>query len=621
MHAETSRTATGGPNEEFGAAVGGPLIQDRLAFRASAWIQQNSGFVNSLDHVTGATVDTDTNWNRSAVARLALKWKITDVFAITPSFFYQDVYTHNLSWWWLSDGGYPGTATTAPPSGAAGKNKNLDQSAEPDSDHFSLADLSAECQFDEFSVNLIASYFQRSDNRLLDESSNNIGEFTNGATYLGDGQPYTSADHFANSQNNATAELRFSSKAAFPYSWNIGFFSQHAKQTLAVIQVEPNLVNLPNDPAINAANGLSCKPGSCTVGEFFGTPLLPGNIGYINREILRVSEVAAYFNASYRVTKQFNLEAGVRYALSKFDFMQVQTGPWNTHLTSDRTLTAESVNSGQQREHPATPRFSASYDITDDAMVYATAAKGYRIGGANQDLSSVLICGHIGNPHTYKSDSLWSYEFGAKAKLFDSTLRVDAAAFFISWKDIQSVVTVPACGQAYTDNLGTARSVGGEAAIDWTPTKNWLVSANVGYTNARYTQDALYGTSTYLAKNGQSLGVPEWTYALSVKHSRVLSDVLTSYVRGDYQYQGSYQRNGDQGTLGYDSVTHHADAVRNFFIRSGIETGPWDLSLYVQNLFNSQTALYLYRPNSNSTTTRQMDMIPRTIGVSVDYNF
>ena len=76
---------------------------------------------------------------------------------------------------------------------------------------------------------------------------------------------------------------------------------------------------------------------------------------------------------------------------------------------------------------PVTPRATLAWQIDPDSMVYTTAAKGYRIGGANESLAGNVSCqGDLANlgisdvPQTYNSDSVWSYELGSKSRLLNN---------------------------------------------------------------------------------------------------------------------------------------------------------------------------------------------------------
>ena len=46
------------------------------------------------------------------------------------------------------------------------------------------------------------------------------------------------------------------------------------------------------------------------------------------------------------------------------------------------------TSSGSSTDHPVTPKINLSYS-TDGGLLYATVAKGYRIGGANAVLPNI----------------------------------------------------------------------------------------------------------------------------------------------------------------------------------------------------------------------------------------
>jgi hypothetical protein len=64
------------------------------------------------------------------------------------------------------------------------------------------------------------------------------------------------------------------------------------------------------------------------------------------------------------------------------------------------------------------PRYTAKYTYAAEQMLYASAAKGFRIGGTNSYLppicNSSLAALGLTNGQSFQSDSLWSYEVGSK---------------------------------------------------------------------------------------------------------------------------------------------------------------------------------------------------------------
>ena len=147
-----------------------------------------------------------------------------------------------------------------------------------------------------------------------------------------------------------------------------------------------------------------------------------------------------------------------------------------------------------QAQTPITPRFSLSYQYTDKDLLYATAAKGYRPGGSNSpNATANPLCdasfkalGLTCVPSTYDSDSLWSYELGAKDSLFNNRLAFQTSVFYIDWTGIQTNVNLPSCGAFYTANRGKAISQGFDFQVQAILVEGLEVSANVGYTNVYY---------------------------------------------------------------------------------------------------------------------------------------
>ena len=67
-------------------------------------------------------------------------------------------------------------------------------------------------------------------------------------------------------------------------------------------------------------------------------------------------------------------------------------------------------------------------------MAYASAAKGFRLGGINAfptDLCAQSLAALHISPESageYNSDSLWSYELGVKSEFADQRIRLNGAA-------------------------------------------------------------------------------------------------------------------------------------------------------------------------------------------------
>src|SRR3546814_5688228 len=85
--------------------------------------------------------------------------------------------------------------------------------------------------------------------------------------------------------------------------------------------------------------------------------------------------------------------------------------------------------------------------------MYATVAKGYKSGGF--DLGSVQPA--------FKPATLWNYEVGLKAELFDRRLRIAASGFYYDYKNLQ--VALVKQTTIITQNAASARTYGAEIEV------------------------------------------------------------------------------------------------------------------------------------------------------------
>src|SRR5258708_33221889 len=85
-------------------------------------------------------------------------------------------------------------------------------------------------------------------------------------------------------------------------------------------------------------------------------------------------QIAGFGEASFKVVDGLTVTAGIRAQRSTFSFVNRSDGPFNGGLT---------VVPGNESETPVIPKYGVSYQINPDNLVYVTAAKGFRTGGAN----------------------------------------------------------------------------------------------------------------------------------------------------------------------------------------------------------------------------------------------
>nr|WP_310524847.1 TonB-dependent receptor [Polymorphobacter sp.] len=636
---EVSIIEKGSQNYEGGVALGGPIVKDVLGFRLSGWYRRDGGYIDRVDYRTLKTTDANSNKVDTYVIQGALTWALGDSIRATPSIFYQNrkAATNNNFWVGISDR-------------ENGDFLNGTPDRQPDNDRFVLPALKLEWESEAVKVISNTSYYDRKQvvggysgtlynlslfqqltgsaddpegsppiNFNGDDNSENqvVPVGTQFLTATGIDLPqlpgYVAEVFITNKQQNFVQEIRAQSNdpdAAL--QWVVGGFYSNNKQ------VSTERINDPQLPTL-----LPLIFGTSVPDFSLGSDLLANGDSYTNTTNGRDRQFALFADATYAITDTLKASVGLRYAWTKFSFDNTADGPQNL---------GPSDGTGEKSENPFTPKFNIAWQATPDSLYYATASKGYRIGGANPpfpqsacqaDLDALQI---TSVPSSYDSDSVWNYEIGAKNKFFDRRLSVAASAFHLKWNNIQQANYLSSCGFQYTANLGEAKSTGFDIQVQAALTDSLTVDIAAGYTNARYSKTTLTGGagSPSLVTEGNGIpGVAPWTVALGGQYNFTAGG-KQAYVRADYQYAS---RNGrltpgqDPQNATSDTALVNDPATHQVSARAGVTLGAVQVQAFVDNLLNSRPQLALTHQDSNTLLFEAQTLRPRTFGVWVSYRY
>jgi iron complex outermembrane receptor protein len=705
----------GDPSYEGGIAVGGPIVQDKLGFRASVWAREGGGYIDHVSIYDAHEVATNTNNTVQQSLRGALTWAPTERLRITPAYYWSqehgedtDVFWENVpqftvnSGYFTNKGTVNGVAFNFPDKLFQGGNYgpynqfgpyktpvnlyldekgNAREASAPRTTTISLPTLTFDYEFDHMSMKSITSLLHDKATGYSDPGGFSLraavlptstnATFVSVASHTGQdvgtavpggigsaslttpGFPTTYNElHFNQNRRVLTQEIRFASSAnSKPFSWVGGVFYSNS------ITNSHTYTRASEEQLVKFLRGID-------EAWLLGNTNFPdGN--YSARVIhINENEVAAFGEGNYFITDKLKATAGVRWSRDVIKYDQA-TGsavqgapPGFTGTPGAPTIITDpncginpvSCNSatfhpfpnragddpytrfaGSQTASPINPKFGLSYQANDNDLYYVTAAKGYRTGGLNQpttsgncgpDLAALGLTG-IGTPLTYESDSVWSYEGGAKLKLLDNHVQLNSSLFYINWKTPQLSVKLR-CNQTYIINAGEAVSKGADIQAQG----RWFgvtLGVSVSYTNAKYTQDVILPAPAGVAPNvfaqkGEPLGAPKWQYALTAQYDFEVAGQHNAYIRGDYEYSSPYQRGVGPGDVGYDAVISKGAQTHFGNLRAGVNVKRVDLSLFVKNVTNSQDRLF----QSHTAASAQISSStyrPREIGVTATYRY
>ncbi|HLQ09398.1 MAG TPA: TonB-dependent receptor [Steroidobacteraceae bacterium] len=629
--AEFSSTQGGDPSYEAGVAVGGPLVQDKFGARLSVWYRKDGGWIDRIDPVTLATVDEKANHDETVLVRLAGLWAPSEHWSITPSIYYQDRARNDISTYWplYSDPG-------------AHRFVSADPSRRSSPDKFYLPSLKIEGDIGSARLISNTSYFHRQNQTGYEGTLYNLGFYQafvflpptplidgNGVHLPPGATNYRSPSSIDNGQQNITQEIRLqSTDPNARLLWTTGvFFSENRQSYLEQI----------HDPLLNE---LSLALTGAPYTDFFvdanGNPVtfdprFPDD-SYFLKTNAKDEQYAAFGELTYGLTERLKATVGARFSRTKFSFDTLTGGP--------QLFDVPRTGSGNNKENSFTPKVSFQFQADPGDMFYATYAKGFRPGGANNPVPFAACSGDFmafnisGAPETYSSDTVNSYEVGAKNN-FNNRVKLASSIYYIKWNNIQQTVVPPVCQISFIANLGQAAAKGVDFQADVAVTEKLSLELAAGYTEARYSRDSKFnaleqipvvadGDAIVGASSETGGGQPTAPYTVSAGlQYRFSAFSHEAFVRADGEYQGRAKwatAGQDPNSLQFDAANFVLDATTFVSLRGGMSFGSWSVAAFVDNLTDTHKLTdYNFTINDglgDSRLRRDFTFRPRTFGIT-----
>lgn len=649
---EVSFTQGGDPSFESGIAVGGPVIDGKLGVRGTVWYRRDGGWIDRVDPTADnpqtAVVDRNANHADNVMIRLAALWAPSDNWTVTPSIYYQNRNIHDASNYW---------PLYSNPSDNSFVSGNPTQRPEPDK--FYLPALKIQGDFGAFQLISNTSYFHRTNTTGYDGTLYNLGFYQTFGVQDGVGYPlldstgvhlpaeianYRSPATVDNDQQNFTQEIRLQSNdPAAKLLWTAGvFFSSNRQQYLEQIH-DPQLEAF--SEAIFGVPYTDIYSYDDGTGNFIPVPFDPRypTDSYFLSTHARDKQYAAFGEATYAVTDQLKVTLGARFSRTEFSFDSETGGP--------QLFAPNQTSNPGSKENSFTPKVNIAYQMDPNNLFYATYAKGFRPGGGNNPLPQAACAqdfatfGIDKSPDSYRSDSVHSYEIGAKNN-FNNRIRIATSLYYIKWNNIQQTVVPPVCQISFITNLGKATAKGADLQAQVAVTDALSAELTAGYTDARFTQDSAFATSPNLppdqipapvVRSGNAIvgesGQPGAPFTLSIgAEYKFAMFEHQSFVRMDFEYQGRnhwLSPRQDPGTAQFSSYNYTLSATKFMSARAGMAIGGWSVEPFVDNLLNTHTVVnydFTIDPNVDPTTNfsalqRQYTFRPRTYGVTATFRY
>ena len=290
---------------------------------------------------------------------------------------------------------------------------------------------------------------------------------------------------------------------------------------------------------------------------------------------------AGFAQAVWHATDKLNLTGGIRYTDQDKSYQFVRL---NRDGTPNAVLGALNGQVGNYSGSNWDYRADVDYRWTPDFMTYAEFSTGFKGGGINPRpfvVQQVLPFG---------PEKLDAYEIGFKSQWLDRRVRLNAAAFYNKYKDIQ--LTLLSCPQyggpgpcALPQNAGDADVKGAEVEAEIHPVGGLEIDGSASYLDFKYTR--INPQAGIPGGAGVQIGMippysPKWKWSIGAQYTFDLGDKGSMIPRIDASYQSDIYSNAVNSSLnqiqGYTLVNAH--------LTYRAAKGGWETSVAVTNLTN-----------------------------------
>ncbi|WNC67724.1 TonB-dependent receptor [Thalassotalea nanhaiensis] len=596
---DLSTTNEGEPNNTFEGFVNIPVSED-TAIRLVGWSKHDGGYIDNIagthtsalftnggesslvENNNDAHVEEDFNTLDNTGFRAGVKTQISDNWDALLTTIYQKQETNGV---WYHD--------PDAPNGEVGDLEVQRFNPEEMDDEFTQASVTITGDLGDAELVYAGSFMERNV-----EFHNDYSDYTDyystswiqyyGCEYYGSATEDCTNMMIAYNDDNEykrdTHELRLQSTGDSSIQYTLGLYQESSSHDYRQEWVMEGLAKGPDF-------------------EQFGEP----DLWYLTDQNRDDDQSAVFGELTYQVNDKLALTLGGRYYSNESSLSGTSgygvIAPGFPIIDVDTSVD----DSG------SIFKANASYQLTDNRLVYLTWSEGYRPGGINRDETEVV-------PRTYKADFVENMEFGWKIMSEDQDLRFNGAIYSMSWDDMQLTRYDASFGSpvGLTINVSEASITGIESDLTYMLTSNFKLSAAASYNQAELSKDLSVGSK--FAPDGTELpNVPEFKGNISARYYQPIFS-YEGFIQATYSYVGERQSDIFKHSGG-DLETDQREELASYSIANisaGIEADSWTATIYVNNLTDERAELSKGTASWDSTITVNR---PRTIGVSLSYLF
>lgn len=339
--------------------------------------------------------------------------------------------------------------------------------------------------------------------------------------------------------------------------------------------------------------------------------IVPGTLQVAGFEIAQLGDIglnatnyAAFGQFDFDILDKLTLTVGLRQNHEHKQFNRQFTHIQGGDVFIPYQILEKSWNS-------FTPRVGLNWKATENAMVYASYAEGFKGGGWNPRPTSAAAGIRPFEPETIKT-----YELGAKTQWFDRRLTFNVAGFYSSYSNIQLPVAYGLSDGTLvieTQNAGRSHIHGLEVELAARPIREVSIQIGYGYLDNKYVS-IVPGAS--ITSSNRLPDAPKHTLNIGADYRFDLGASGSLTFRGDASYRS---------TVFKDAVNTPLISQPSFWLVSGRITWAsanerYNVQVYGTNLFDTKYLATGFDASSLGAAVGYYGR-PREFGVQASYKF
>jgi iron complex outermembrane receptor protein len=313
-------------------------------------------------------------------------------------------------------------------------------------------------------------------------------------------------------------------------------------------------------------------------------------LDFLSDDAALTRSASAFANVRWNVSDKLSLSAGERYTNDRKDYTFDRYNPDGTSIACGEPSCTVNSNwqlyglSGQVGRYSGSHddyRVAVDYQWTPYLMTYGDVSTGYKGGGVNPRpfFPSQIVA--------FSPETLTSYEVGVKSDWFEHRARMNLAAFYSRYKDIQQNITVcnqdspyPGAPCLMPVNAGDADIKGVELEAQAQVTHELSIDGSMSFTNFDYTS---VNPATGIEKGMITTYTPKFKSAAAINYKIPLGAAGTLTPQVDWTYQSTIYTNSAVNTA-YNRVASYG--IANVHLLYADAADRWEGSIALTNAFD-----------------------------------